>query len=458
MKSISCDQDLKEIFDRIVCINLDRRPDRWADFRERLAAIDWPFREVERYRAIDGDRVTSPQWIDCGYGAWGCLRSHIRILEDALMDGVSSLFILEDDATFLDDFAVRARQFFRIVPQDWDGLLLGGQHLVRPEYVCDGVVRVLQGNRTHAHAYYGEYIRATYRHLCDFVEHSETPQFHVDHRLGTLHLRGDFDIYAPNPWLIGQAGGCSDISGNKEDGRHWQESIKFDDREPITSDKSVDECAAPIPIVVLLGLYRSGCGAVACALDKLGGYLGEVDLPFYEETYLRELCRNFFYEPTLVETVPSQSRIRLLKRWAIRMRRAACSQKKHFIIAKHPLLAMLGSDLREAWGPKIKYVAVERDICEAALSLQKMDWPTFRHMEHFAQEKLLARLDSYLIGVKHLNIDFARLRQSPENSIQALADLVGMSHDKEKINQAIQAIELRAEPADLPSDPINTAG
>jgi len=90
---------------------------------------------------------------------------------------------------------------------------------VRPRLVAKHVVRVHNGNRTHAHAFRGRYIREAYRHLCNYVEHSQTPRQHVDHRLGTLHLRGEYNIYAPNPWLVGQDSGSSDISGRLEGGR-----------------------------------------------------------------------------------------------------------------------------------------------------------------------------------------------------------------------------------------------
>ena len=72
-----------------------------------MAAARWPFRQPVRFRAVDGNSVPPPSWWPAGPGAWGCLRSHLRIFEDALMDGVDRLLVLEDDVCFVPDLAAR---------------------------------------------------------------------------------------------------------------------------------------------------------------------------------------------------------------------------------------------------------------------------------------------------------------------------------------------------------------
>src|SRR5690349_1383334 len=80
-----------DLFDRIVCINLDRRPDRWESFSQRLAPAGIPADRVMRFAAIDGTILPPPPWWKAGRGAWGCHQSHVRVLEDALQDRVQSL-------------------------------------------------------------------------------------------------------------------------------------------------------------------------------------------------------------------------------------------------------------------------------------------------------------------------------------------------------------------------------
>lgn len=206
-------------FDRIVCINLDRRPDRWQGIQQQLADAGWPFGSVERFSAVDGRTVPPPRWWRAGAGAWGCHQSHVAVMQRAVQDGITSLLVLEDDAVLAEGFAHRAQEFLAAVPHDWDGLMLGGQHLNPPEMLSCGIVRVLNGNRTHAYALRSKYLIAAYQHLCDYPDHAKRPRFHVDHRLGMLHKQ--FRIYAPDTWLIGQGQSVSDIAEVQRGERFW---------------------------------------------------------------------------------------------------------------------------------------------------------------------------------------------------------------------------------------------
>ena len=145
-----------EYFDRIVCISLDRRVDRWERFASNCESIDWPFGPVVKYAATDGMLACPPPWWKQTPGAWGCLKSHERILEDALNDGIDRLLIFEDDAVFPDDFAEKMERFLWKVPEDWDHLYFGGEHIgteiYPPADMGDGVLACYSVNRTHAHA------------------------------------------------------------------------------------------------------------------------------------------------------------------------------------------------------------------------------------------------------------------------------------------------------------------
>lgn len=201
-------------FEKVVIVNLKRRPERLAALRGRLDAADWPFAAAEVFEAVDGARLPMPHaWAD-GPGAWGCLQSHRQVLERAIMAGVESLLILEDDAEPAPHFRPRVERFLAAVPEDWQGLMLGGQHVGRaaPPSIASGVVRVQHCHRTHAYAVRGEYMRALYQHWVSTAGH-------CDHRAGELQPR--WRVYAPDPFLIGQALGKSDISNKVERLRFW---------------------------------------------------------------------------------------------------------------------------------------------------------------------------------------------------------------------------------------------
>jgi glycosyl transferase, family 25 len=198
--------DISETFDRVVVVNLARRPERMERFWSLLA--DWPFKKPQRFEAIDGQAVgTPPEW-DQGPGAWGCLRSHREILDRAIGDGVRALLVLEDDAYPVENYSVRAGEFLRNVPQDWDGLMFGAEHLIEPSAVRPGVVRCIASNRTHAFAVRGRFMKT----LADFW--NRTVNDHCDLVLSSLMRH--FKVYAPEPLLIGQDSGESDITGRRE--------------------------------------------------------------------------------------------------------------------------------------------------------------------------------------------------------------------------------------------------
>ncbi len=203
--------DLRSYFDRIQVLNLVRRPDRLSEFFRQINLQSWPFKIPEVFEAIDGSRLPVPyNWKDGG-GAWGCMQSHRHVLERAIIEGVESLLVLEDDAAFKASFAADAVKFLRNVPSDWDGLMLGGQSF-DARLVMPGIRRCFNCQRTHAYAVRGQYMRDLYQHWC-------STSGHCDHRMGEIQSR--YKIYAPEPFLVGQTDGRSDISGSLNPIKFW---------------------------------------------------------------------------------------------------------------------------------------------------------------------------------------------------------------------------------------------
>lgn len=218
--------NFNDYFERVFVINLAYKPDR----RERLARHMRDLhiaKDVTWVRACSGDMMPHPAWWNAGNGAWGCLLSHARIVQDAIMDGLESFVVLEDDAVFQDRSRLMLKTFMEQVPDDWGQLYLGGQHLREPTPV-DGAPFVLKCwnvNRTHAFALRKNTFVPFHQHILHAPDYISKPGgWHIDHQLGIAHERTDWNVYAPLWWIAGQDADWSNISGRQNPRLWWHAS------------------------------------------------------------------------------------------------------------------------------------------------------------------------------------------------------------------------------------------
>jgi hypothetical protein len=181
-------------------------------------------------RAINGKIVPPSDWWAAGGGAWGCMRSHHRVVEDALMDGLESLLVIEDDCIWQTDAATMAAEFLKAVPKDWGQIYFGGQHRSQyppiPTSAGAAVWKVRSVHRTHAYAIHKRAMAAFLKHILyapDYIEAKQQHGYsaHVDHQLETAHRRGDWVTYAPSWWLAGQGENKSSINGRQQKEQWW---------------------------------------------------------------------------------------------------------------------------------------------------------------------------------------------------------------------------------------------
>lgn len=188
------------MFDRVLVLNLDRRPDRWEVFCDRLPN-PWPWPVPERVSAIDGLKLRVPTKWRSGPGAYGCLESHLRIWQEAAEED-QSILVFEDDAIFCEGFLAKSETFLCHVPDDWQMIYFGGQHVMPPDVLGDGILRLGGTKKTHAYAIRGEVLRRLPKQI-------EKAEIHIDVCLAQLHHA--FPAYAPSQWLCGQSASVSDV-------------------------------------------------------------------------------------------------------------------------------------------------------------------------------------------------------------------------------------------------------
>lgn len=205
-----------DIFDRVVIINLARRPDRLEQIRVELAKHDWPFVAPVVMNAIDGKKIECPAGYTEGNHVWACFQSHRRAIEDAINDDCHSVLVLEDDAILCDDFAERSKQFMRDIPDDWEFAWLGVHHMQTPIPVKPGVVKTVQVDCCHAYAARGQGLIDLYKYWHQW--HTGTTA-HCDWSIA--HWMRDRKSYAAEPQLIGQRGGYSDLTWGQKPENWW---------------------------------------------------------------------------------------------------------------------------------------------------------------------------------------------------------------------------------------------
>lgn len=122
------------LIDGVFVINLDQRPDRWAQFQ--AAARDHiPAEKLQRFSACLGRELPGfgqRPWFRGGKrdktwaGRAGCLLSHRRALLQARANGWRTVLLLEDDAAFAPDFAVVANALATALrDHEWQVCYLG---------------------------------------------------------------------------------------------------------------------------------------------------------------------------------------------------------------------------------------------------------------------------------------------------------------------------------------------
>lgn len=429
---------LSATFQRVSCVSLDRRTDRWQRFQENIADVGWPFATVERFSAIDGKKVGTPPWWKQGGGAWGCFSSHMAIIQDSINRGIESVLLLEDDALFPPGFPERAQALFDAIPSDWECVYLGGQHLGRPRTAVPGVVVPHNVNRTHCWGLRGAGLKIVYRHLLDFADHLKHPRHHIDHRLGVLHERDGIKVYAASPWIVGQAGSVrSNINGKIfEQDRFWNSA-----RKPTVPQTT--------SFVAVIGLHRSGSSCLAGVLHNLGLHLGNKFTGYeanggFEAAGLATICEQAYRFPSISPTGDMAKAEGKLRNWIAAKRREA-KAKGTIAAGKYPHLCAMGDVLIRAAGPGLKILHIQRDIDASIRSLQDRGqkytgWlhTTPEQAESVQRwlwdqkEQLLAKVSS----ADQLTVEYTALLARPQEQIQRIVAWMGITPTEQQVQGA----------------------
>jgi GR25 family glycosyltransferase involved in LPS biosynthesis len=192
-------------------INLKRRPDRLAQSLREWDNTGLPKPII--FEAVDGTQVEPPEGWRAPREANGCRLSHISILQKELANDQVAIF--EDDCLFVHDFPERYQELMDSLPDDWDAVFFGGQHVDKPLHTpIPNLVRAQNCHRTHGYMIRGKYMK----HMLDVWSNCKT---HLDFVWGMFHQKS-WNVYCPTQWLCGQFPSKSDITGRQCGLRMWQ--------------------------------------------------------------------------------------------------------------------------------------------------------------------------------------------------------------------------------------------
>lgn len=117
-----------DYFDKIYCINLDSRPDRWELAQREFEKVGI-LNKVKRMSAVTKQEVPyDPRPVKGKsdlLGAFACSLSHSKCLQDAMENNYSNYLVFEDDICFKDYNSESFSTAMGELPNDWDAFLLG---------------------------------------------------------------------------------------------------------------------------------------------------------------------------------------------------------------------------------------------------------------------------------------------------------------------------------------------
>lgn len=204
---------LHDHFNAVFCLNLERRKDRKQEvfnefnkfgiYAEFIYGIDG--KNLFKSNIISSDNTPVSQ------GDMGCTLSHLKIARLAKQRGIEQYFVFEDDVELADNFNEVFDNYIKQVPEDWDMIYLGGNHMGGTHYVMPNVAKIFRTYTTHAYAIRGRAIDA-------IIEELGKENEKVDIAISNIHEK--YNCYVIRPHLAFQRASHSDILEKFTDYQH----------------------------------------------------------------------------------------------------------------------------------------------------------------------------------------------------------------------------------------------
>lgn len=195
---------INNFVDKIYCINLDKRTDRWerCDNIFKSNNID-----VDRFSAVDGTKIDyeNKKLLP---GEIGVIRSNLEIIKLSKKNNYKNVLIFEDDVELVGDFNQKFEDYLKQIPNDWSFIYLGGNHVGGYRHITENVAIINYSFAIHAFIVNEN----VYDHIITMLS-EEKEQVDVTY----AKLQKIFPSYVFRPHLAWQRKDFSDIQGGVVD-------------------------------------------------------------------------------------------------------------------------------------------------------------------------------------------------------------------------------------------------
>lgn len=204
-----------DYFERIFCINLDSRTDRWNSVQEEFKKLGI-FDKIVRYQAIKDED-----------GRLGIIKSNLELLKTARNNNLNNFLVFEDDVKFVVDNPQEYLQLSieQLKSLEWNLFYLGANTHSKLEQVSPNLYRARECYAVHAMAYN----KRVYDKIIDKYEGMDKINQHKD----ILDVFFSNEIQPNNlcflvyPMLVTQKNDYSDIEKRKVNQNYIENRYKM---------------------------------------------------------------------------------------------------------------------------------------------------------------------------------------------------------------------------------------
>lgn len=214
-----------DYFDIIFCVNLDSRPERWAESLEEFEKVGI----ADKVRRLSGHEYKIDHWMR---GRMGCFSSFRECVKIANSEGAENVLVFEDDVKFVNDTnEVLSKSIEDLKKWEWDMFHLGTNPQGEGSLEYDkstprsnNLLRLKSGLCLHAAAYNKKFFKEVLATIPEgarilewlISEHNRTGHGSMDGWVMT-HVCPNREVYCTNPMIATQRPSFSNIDNKMAD-------------------------------------------------------------------------------------------------------------------------------------------------------------------------------------------------------------------------------------------------